>query len=141
VPIVMAGEFLFGLYFNLSFWFKLNDQTYWGTCFTVIGCIITIAVIVLFVPIYGYVACAWATVACNGIMLLLSYFVGRKRYPVPYPLRKMFAYILLAAVLFVVGMNMPAEWGLWRLLGRTLLLCVYIAIAVKTEGVLQVLRR
>lgn len=141
VPIVMAGEFLFGLYFNLSFWFKLNDQTYWGTLFTVIGCVITIAIIVLFVPIYGYVACAWATVACNGVMLVLSYTISRKRYPVAYPLRKMGGYIVLTAVIFALGMFLPIEQTLWRIAWRTLLLCVYIGVAVKTEDFLRVLKR
>lgn len=129
VPIVMLGEFLYGLYFNLSFWYKLNDETYWGTWFTVIGCSITISIIVWGVPIYGYIACAWATVACNGIMLLLSYFIGRKRYPVPYPLRKIGGYVLLAAILFGVGEYMPIETPIWRILWRSALLFVYIAIA------------
>ena len=141
VPIVMVGEFLFGLYFNLSFWYKLNDQTYWGTWFTVIGCIITIAVIVLFVPVYGYVACAWATVACNGVMLILSYTIGHKRYPVPYPLRKIAGYIILTAVLFAVGMYAPIDTALWRIVCRTALLCVYVAVAVKTEGLIQMFKR
>lgn len=141
VPIVMAGEFLFGLYFNLSFWFKLNDQTYWGTLFTVIGCIITVAVIVLMVPVYGYVACAWATVACNGVMLVLSYAVGRKRYPIAYPLRKMGGYVILTAVIFALGMFVPIEPPLWRIVWRALLLCVYIGVAVRTEGLLRVFKR
>lgn len=139
VPIVMAGEFLFGLYFNISFWYKLTDQTYWGTWFTVIGCVITITMIVVFVPIYGYIACAWATVVCNGVMLLLSYFVGRRRYPVPYRLGKMGAYILLTAVLFVVGMYAPIESTMWRLVLRTALLILYIAIVIKWEKIYQLL--
>lgn len=141
VPIVMAGEFLFGLYFNLSFWFKLNDQTYWGTCFTVIGTIITIAIIVFFVPIYGYIACAWATVACNGVMLMLSYTIGRKRYPVAYPLRKMGGYILLTVVIFSLGMFAPIDHAMWRVVWRTFLLCVYMGVVVKTEGLLRLLKR
>ena len=141
VPIVMAGEFLFGLYFNLSFWYKLNDQTYWGTWFTIIGCVITIAIIVLFVPIYGYVACAWATVACNGVMLLLSYTIGQKRYPVAYPLRKMGGYVMLTAVVFALGMFLPIESMVWRLVWRTALLCVYIGIAAQCEGLLCRLKR
>ena len=141
VPIVMAGEFLFGLYFNVSFWFKLNDQTYWGTIFTVLGCIITITIIVVFAPIYGYMACAWATVACNSVMLLLSYTMGRKRYPVPYPLRKMTGYILLTVVLFAIGMYAPIDSVVWRLVLRTSLLCVYMGVVIKAEGLLSLVRR
>ena len=133
VPVVMLGEFLYGLYFNLSFWYKLNDQTYWGTWFTVIGCVITITIIVWGVPQYGYIACAWATVACNAVMLLLSYFIGRKRYPVPYPLLKIGGYVALAAVLFVLGEYLPVETPLWRVLWRTLLLVIYIVVAVRRD--------
>ena len=95
----------------------------------------------LFVPIYGYVACAWATVACNGVMLVLSYTISRKRYPVAYPLRKIGGYIVLTAVIFALGMLLPIEQTLWRIAWRTLLLCVYIGVAVKTEGFLRVLKR
>ena len=141
VPIIMAGEFLFGLYFNLSFWYKLNDETYWGTWFTIIGCVITIAIIIIFVPLYGYMACAWATVACNAVMLLLSYLIGRRRYPVPYPLRKMAGYIALAALLFVSGMYLPIESVAWRLAWRTLLLLLYVALVLRSEGVLKMLKK
>ena len=137
VPIVMLGEFLYGLYFNLSFWYKLNDQTYWGTWFTVIGCIITISIIIWGVPIYGYIACAWATVVCNGVMLLLSFFIGKKRYPVPYPLRKIGSYILLAIILFCLGEYIPFETALWRIIWRTALLGIYIIIAVRKDFPLQ----
>ncbi len=141
VPIVMAGEFLFGLYFNVSFWFKLNDQTYWGTLFTIIGCVLTIAIIVIFVPLYGYMACAWATVVCNSVMLLMSYLIGRKRYPVPYPMRKMTGYVALAALLFALGMMLPIEATVLRLLWRTSLLCIYIGIVAKSEGLLSRIKK
>lgn len=141
VPVVMAGEFLFGLYFNVSFWFKLNDQTYWGTLFTIIGCVLTIAIIVIFVPLYGYMACAWATVVCNSVMLLMSYLIGRKRYPVPYPVRKMTGYVALAALLFALGMMLPIEATVLRLLWRTSLLCIYIGIVAKSEGLLSRMKK
>lgn len=133
VPIIMLGEFLYGIYFNLSFWYKLNDQTYWGTWFTVIGCIVTISVIICGVPLYGYIACAWATVVCNGIMLSLSFFIGQKRYPVPYPLRKIGGYILLAIILFGTGIYIPIERPIWRILWRSILLGLYIIIAVRKD--------
>ena len=60
VPIVMLGELFFGIYFNLSFWYKLIDQTQWGAYFSTIGCVVTVLMIVLLAPVYGYMACAWA---------------------------------------------------------------------------------
>lgn len=140
VPIVMVGELLFGLYFNLAFWFKLNDQTYWGTLFTVIGCIITIAIICIFVPTHGYMACAWATVACNGTMLLLSYIIGQRRYPIPYPIRKMTFYTLFTALLFVGGMYMLNDTPALRLLWRTALLIAFAAMAIRVEGLMPVIK-
>ena len=61
VPIVMLGELFFGIYFNLSLWYKLIDQTRWGAYFSTIGCVATVSIILLFGPSYGYMACAWAS--------------------------------------------------------------------------------
>ncbi len=140
VPIVMIGELLFGLYFNLAFWFKLNDQTYWGTLFTIIGCIITITIICIFVPTYGYMACAWATVACNGTMLLMSYIIGQRRYPIPYPIRKMAGYVLGTALLFAGGMYLLNDTTVLRLLWRTTLLIVFAAVAIHVEGLMPAIK-
>ncbi|MDR2792028.1 MAG: oligosaccharide flippase family protein, partial [Tannerellaceae bacterium] len=66
IPIVLLGEILFGIYFNLSFWYKLTDRTYWGAIISAIGCTATVAIIILFAPKYGFIACAWATPVSNG---------------------------------------------------------------------------
>ena len=84
VPIVMAAEILMGVYFNLSFWYKLTDRTIWGAWFSGIGCAVLIAVNVIFVPQYGYMACAWAGFAGYGTAMLLSYVVGQRYYPINY---------------------------------------------------------
>ena len=82
VAIVMAAEIMMGIYFNLSFWYKLIDRTMWGALFSGIGCVVLVAVNVIFVPRYGYIACAWAGCAGYGTAMLLSYFVGQKKYPI-----------------------------------------------------------
>ena len=101
VPIVMAAEIMMGVYFNLSFWYKLIDKTIWGAYFSGIGCLVLIAINVIFVPQYGYIACAWAGFAGYGTAMLLSYFVGQKKYPINYPVREIMVYVVLAVVLFV----------------------------------------
>ena len=101
VPIVMAAEMMMGIYFNLSFWYKLTDKTIWGAVFSGIGCAVLIGINVLLVPKYGYMACAWGGFAGYGVAMLLSYFVGQKYYPIDYPIKDMLIYTLLAAVLFV----------------------------------------
>lgn len=101
VPIVMAAEIMMGVYFNLSFWYKLTDKTIWGAVFSGAGCAVLLAVNFIFVPKYGYLACAWGGVAGYGTAMLLSWFVGQKHYPIAYPLRDILFYTLLAAVLYL----------------------------------------
>ncbi len=81
VPIVMIADLFFGVFFNLSLWYKLTDKTIWGTWFSLIGLAVTITLNVIFVPTYGYMACAWAAFSCYGVMMLVSYFVGLKKHP------------------------------------------------------------
>lgn len=125
VPIVMLGELFFGIYFNLSLWYKLIDETRWGAYFSSIGCVATVTIILLFGSTYGYMACAWASFFCNLLMMVLSYFMGQRKYPINYDLRSAAVYTALAAVLYVAGMYLPIESIVGRLAYRTLLLAVY----------------
>lgn len=133
VPVVMLGSLFFGVFFNLSVWYKVIDQTRWGAYFSLLGFVITVAIIVGFAPVYGYMACAWASFACNLVMMVLSYFVGQKRYPVDYDLRSFFFYTVLAAVLYVAGMYAPLgdKWLVWGF--RAVLLAVYVTVVVKRD--------
>lgn len=128
VPIVMIAEILMGVYFNLSFWYKLIDKTIWGAWFSGVGCAVLIAVNVVFVPQYGYMACAWAGVAGYGVAMLLSYFVGRKYNPVDYPLKQIGVYVGLTAFFYVVmqwlGDNISNLW--WRMVGNTLCVLAFV---------------
>ncbi|MDR3194131.1 MAG: lipopolysaccharide biosynthesis protein, partial [Tannerella sp.] len=133
VPVVMLGELFYGVYYNLSVWYKLTDRTIWGTRFSVIGCVTTIAMIVLFVPQYGFMACAWAAFASNLLMMALSYFVGQRQYPVAYDLRSAGLYALLAAVLYAAGM-WPSIGNIYvRLLYRTVLWLLFAGVTVKRD--------
>ena len=129
VPIVMAAEIMMGIYFNLSFWYKLIDRTIYGAWFSLAGCAVLIAVNLLFIPRYSYMACAWGGVAGYGTSMLLSYFVGQQRKnPIPYPLRSMAAYVLLAAAVYGAMYCVPAAWPLWlRLSINTLLIGIFAA--------------
>ena len=134
IPIVMAAEMMMGIYFNLSFWYKLTDKTIWGAIFSGIGCAVLILINVLLVPKYGYMACAWGGFAGYGVAMLLSYFVGQKHYPIDYPLKDMFLYTLLAAVLFV-GITFSNKYlGFWpALVVNTVLVCLFMAFIVKKD--------
>lgn len=134
VPIVMAAEIFMGIYFNLSFWYKLTDDTRWGAYFSIAGCVVLIAINLIFVPRYGYMACAWAGFCGYGVSMLLSYFVGQKKFPINYPLKSIFAYIILALVLFVLGFYVVQIENLWlRLAFRTLLLLVFVGYIIQHD--------
>ena len=133
VAIVMLAEIIKGIYFNLSFWYKLTDETYWGAYFSLIGCAVILGLNIWLVPTYGYVASAWASVAGYGVITLLSYFIGQKKYPVAYPLKRMTAYLILALVLYVLSQETPIA-NLWlRLSYRTLLILIFVAFIIKKD--------
>lgn len=133
VPIVMAAEIFMGVYFNLSFWYKLIDQTRWGAWFSLAGCVVLVTVNVALVPRYGYMACAWGGFAGYGVAMLLSYFVGQRKYPIRYDLRSIGSYVLLAAVLYLAGEYLPVDNVVWRLVWRTFLLLLFMAFVVKRD--------
>ena len=133
VPIVMAAEMFMGVYFNLSFWYKLTDETKWGAYFSITACTIFILMNVFLIPVYGYVACAWAGFTGYAVAMLLSYFVGQKKYPINYDLKSIGGYVLLALVIYAVGEWMPLENTVLRLLFRTVLLAVFIAYIIKHD--------
>jgi O-antigen/teichoic acid export membrane protein len=108
VPIVMAAEIMMGVYFNLSFWYKLIDKTIYGAWFSLVGCAVLFAVNIIFIPKYGYWACAWGGVAGYGTAMVLSYVVGQKKNPIPYPMRSMAIYVLVTVILTMM-MNWFAE--------------------------------
>ena len=134
VPIVMAAEIMMGIYFNLSFWYKLIDKTIWGAWFSGIGCAVLVAVNFFFVPKYGFMACAWGGFAGYGVAMVTSYFVGQKYYPLDYPLKDIFLYIVLAALAFVVMMMLRESQPLWlSLTVNTLLILAFLMFIIKRD--------
>jgi O-antigen/teichoic acid export membrane protein len=133
VPIVMCGDIFMGIFFNLSLWYKLNDETRWGAWFSIIGFIIIVAINVLFVPVYGYSASAWAIFFSYLVMMLTSYFIGQKRYPIAYNIKSAAGYTLITALLFGIGMYAPIDHIVLRLGFRTFLLVLFIAYTVKYD--------
>ena len=133
VPIVMAAEMFMGVYFNLSFWYKLTDETKWGAYFSLTACTIVILMNAFLIPVYGYMACAWAGFTGYAVAMLLSYFVGQKKYPIAYDLKSIGGYVLLALMIYVAGEWIPVDNMLLRLLLRTLLLFVFIGYIIKHD--------
>jgi O-antigen/teichoic acid export membrane protein len=133
VPIVLLAELFFGIYYNLSVWYKLTDKTQWGAYFSLIGCVLTVAIIVVFVPRYGFISCAWALFTSNLIMMLLSCFVGQKKFPIAYNFRSALFYAGIAAVLYAIAMLPPVDSIVLRLTYRTVILLIFISIIIKKD--------
>ena len=134
VPIVMAAEIMMGIYFNLSFWYKIIDKTIWGAIFSGIGCLVLLAVNIIFVPRYGYIACAWGGFAGYGVAMLVSYFVGQKYYPLNYPLKDIAVYVISACVLCMAMYKVHEQASLWlSLTVNTLLVGLFIAYIIKRD--------
>ena len=136
VPIVMLAEILMGVYFNLSFWYKLTARTWWGAVMSAAGCIVMVAVNVLLVPRIGYMACAWGGLAGYATCVLLSYTIGQRHYRVPYPTRALAAYFALALALYAAAELVAIENTPLRLAYRTALLLVYVAVVLWNERAL-----
>lgn len=132
VPIVMAAEIFMGIYFNLSFWYKLNDETYWGAIFSFIGCALLFAINIIFVPRYGYMACAWASFTGYFAAMTISYIVGQKRNAIDYDLKTIFRFTLLFAALYGVSTALPAENSTIKMLYNTGLLAIFLLFTLKT---------
>ena len=128
VPICMVAEILMGVYFNLSFWYKLTDRTIYGTYFSLAGCAALILTNLLLVPTIGYEACAWAGVVGYGVCTLLSYLVGQHYMPIPYPLLSIGVYVVMTAFFYTLMTLAPAyinnEWA--QMGFGTLLLLAYL---------------
>ena len=134
VPIVMAAEIMMGVYFNLSFWYKLIDKTIYGAWFSLAGCAVLFAVNILFIPEYGYWACAWGGVAGYGTAMVLSYVVGQKKNPIPYPMRSIMTYVLMTVILTTM-MDWSTEHFGFGIVGQ--LVCNTICILFFVSYILQ----
>lgn len=136
VPIIMIADVFFGVFFNLSLWYKLTDKTIWGTWFSLLGLAVTIGLNVLLVPRIGYMGCAWTSFACYGVMMVASYFVGRAKHPLRYPVGRIAAYFAGAIILYVLGELATIDGSPWMTMAlRTPLLLVYLFAVLKFERI------
>ena len=144
VPVIMLAELFFGIFFNLSLWYKLTDKTVWGMYFSLIGLAVTIGMNAVLVPRMGYMGCAWAALCCYTTMMVLSYFIGRSKYPIGYETGRILQYFVIAGLFYAVGyygLETLSEW--LRLSLRTLLLAGFVAVVLRREkfNPLKMLRR
>lgn len=136
VPVVLWTYVFQGVYFNLSFWYKLTDETRWGAYFSLIGLAITLAIQIIGVPLIGYWASCGSSLVCYFVIMLLSYFIGQKKAPIPYNLKRIGLYTLLTVFLLAVyyACRFLLELHMWQLMViGTLLLGVYLVVLIRKD--------
>ena len=134
VPILLLANLFLGIYVNLSVWYKLTDRTLMGAYVSVGGALITVALLLWWVPLIGYAGAAWATLVCYASMALVSYLLGRKYYPVPYDMKRVLGYMGLGVALYFANQQLIILTGLHALLSGTLFLLVYLLAVYLIDG-------
>ncbi len=134
VPILLLANLCLGIYINLSIWYKLTDRTLMGASVSLAGAALTIMLNIWWIPLFGYVGSAWATLACYGSMAILSYLLGRKYYPVNYDAKRVLGYIGLGIGLYFAHgqLLMTSAWQPWLL--ASALMLIYVLITLLCEG-------
>jgi len=135
VPILLLSYIFLGVYYNLTVWYKLTDKTHFGTYIMICGSLVTVVFNWLFIPSWGYYACAWGTLLCYGVMMFLSYFWGQKYYPIPYDLPRLMKYLGLMLLLFFInyGIGYFIPGSLLHIAIGTVLFAIYLFYIYKQE--------
>ncbi len=136
VPIILVVNLLLGILFNLSLWYKLSDKTQYGAYIALVGAAITLTLNLIFTPVYGYWACAWASFACYATMVVVSYFWGQKYYPIPYHLKKIALYVAVAATLYIIHAQFicPIDNPVVQYALRIVLLSIFALVVIRKEN-------
>ena len=129
VPVLLLGYVSLGIYMNLSIWYKLSDQTRFGLYISAIGAVLTVILNLIFIPLYGYVASAWISLAAYASMMLLSYFMGQRNYPIPYNVKKNGGYLLASIVTVFLAFDVFDR----DLIIGNLLLLIFVGVTVYVE--------
>ena len=137
VPLLALGNIFLGIYYNLSVWYKLTNRNTYGAVITIIGAVITIVLNMVLIPKFHYTGAAIATFTCYLFMMLSSYWLGQKYYPIPYPVKKLISYIVMVILIYVVhlGINRIYPDHLWfSLLTATILFAIFTRFVTKIEA-------
>lgn len=133
VPVILIAEFFFGIFFNLSLWYKLTDRTHWGMWFSLLGLAVTVALNVVLVPRMGYMGCAYAALGCYTVMMLASYFTGKHFYPIDYPTGRLCLYFVIGMALYGAGELATLPHPVATMALRTVLLAIYVMVVLRIE--------
>ncbi len=136
VPILLLANLCLGIFFNLSIWYKLSGHTKWGAYLAIFGAIITLTLNIWWIPLIGYMGAAWATLVCYALMMLASYAIGQRYYPVSYNLPKILGYLALSLALYFLSDYLTPMLALNKigsLLFNNLFLCAFLLLVILKE--------
>jgi O-antigen/teichoic acid export membrane protein len=139
VPILLMANVFLGIYYNQSIWYKLSGQTKFGAFISIGGAILTITINWIFIPTYGYWACAWATLIVYAAQMVASYVLGQKYYPIKYNLRKFFFYMIITMLLFFICKGLDIQSLTMRLIVHNLCIAIFVWLAWKLEKPMKAL--
>ncbi|PHQ80360.1 MAG: polysaccharide biosynthesis protein [Thalassobium sp.] len=135
VPILLMAYVFYAIYVNSAFWYKLAQKTHYGTIISAVGAALTIGINYAFIPTYGYMACAWATLIAYVTMSVISYFLGQKHYPIPYNLKKIGLYIGMVLLFYAISIKFDANGSMSWLgyLYHWSLIATFVAVVFALE--------
>ena len=133
VPILLMANIFLGIYYNQSIWFKLSGKTKFGAYIALFGASLTVLLNILYIPKFGYMACAWATLLVYFTQMVISYILGQRYYPIPYNLKKFIFYISLALALFFLSPYLKVDNFTVNLFIQNSLLLMFVLTAVYIE--------
>ncbi len=134
VPVLLFANLFLGIYYNVSVWYRLSDKTMYGLYISVLGAAVTILLNIWWIPKISYMGCAWATFSCYAFMVMLCYYWGQRQFPIPYPIKRISIFIVLALVIYAVSTLFSFQKLIYSLIFNTLLFALYILSIWKLEG-------
>jgi O-antigen/teichoic acid export membrane protein len=133
IPILLMANLFLGIFYNLSVWFKITGKTLYGALISVFGMVLTLILNFILIPRIGYMGAAWATFFCYGSIMMLSYFAGRRHYPVPYNILKVSFYILLAVSFYYLDSVLNTANQAYAMLYKASILLLFTFVVLSME--------
>ena len=137
VPVMLLSYMCLGIYYNLSIWFKLSNQTYYGLIIACVGAVISFAGNWALVPMWGYHASAWLHLACYAVMIIITWALGKRHYPIPYPVKKIAFYVFIALSLYTIDYFTRCENFFIQISKSTILFISFALYVNKKENILK----
>jgi O-antigen/teichoic acid export membrane protein len=133
IPVLLLANLFLGIYFNLSIWYKLTNKTLYGAYIAIFGATITLVLNFLLIPVIGYMGSAWATFICYASMMIVSYLIGQKYFPVKYDFKRITGYLGLSVSLFFISKLLNIETQNFRLIVNTIFILIFIFVVIIVE--------